>query len=161
MDYSEIRTINIPLTCALIAFQFMRSQGLKGLEGMALFVGRKEKAVFQVTESIIPLQQSIHGDLGLGYFVEDEELYRINKWLYEKKLSLISQIHSHPREAYHSNTDDEYALVTKVGGFSIVVPNFASDPIEVDNWEVYQLQKGRQWARLDQHKRLTTFKIIR
>jgi len=45
--------------------------------------------------------------------------------LRENRLSLVAQVHSHPREAFHSWADDKYAIVRHVGALSIVVPDFA------------------------------------
>jgi hypothetical protein len=56
--------------------------------------------------------------------VDGDALHRLNKDLYERSEVLAIQVHTHPTDAYHSDTDDTYPIVTQVGGLSIVVPDF-------------------------------------
>ena len=39
---------------------------------------------------------------------------------------LLVQLHTHPRQAFHSLADDQLALPRHTGALSIVIPNFAS-----------------------------------
>jgi hypothetical protein len=77
-----------------------------------------------------------------------EELHRINVWLYRQKLALIAQIHSHPGRAYHSSTDDGYAIATTVGCLSLVVPDFARAPFDLRNVASYRLDGRGVWRAL-------------
>jgi hypothetical protein len=61
---------------------------------------------------------------GLCVRVEGDELHRLNVWLFEHSENLAVQVHSHPTEAYHSETDNTYPIVTVRGGLSLVVPDF-------------------------------------
>jgi hypothetical protein len=63
-------------------------------------------------------------------------------------LALIAQIHSHPGRAYHSSTDDQYAVATTVGCLSLVVPNFATAPFAVDRVASYRLDASGTWRSL-------------
>ncbi|WP_316213766.1 MULTISPECIES: hypothetical protein [unclassified Bradyrhizobium] len=45
--------------------------------------------------------------------------------LRSQKLALAAQVHSHPKLAFHSETDDKWAIVRHEGALSIVVPHFA------------------------------------
>jgi hypothetical protein len=38
---------------------------------------------------------------------------------------LLAQVHTHPGRAFHSWTDDEWAIADSAGFFSVVVPCFA------------------------------------
>ena len=42
--------------------------------------------------------------------------FRVNRTFYEQGLTLAGQVHSHPADAYHSDTDDAYPLMTLIGG---------------------------------------------
>jgi len=75
-------------------------------------------------------------------------LHRINVLLHKNNLRIIAQIHSHPNEAYHSEADDASPIVATIGGVSIVVPRFAADPINLENWAIYRLSPDKRWEQL-------------
>jgi hypothetical protein len=112
---------------------------------MALWAGELDAAVFHVRAVIIPQQQGHRTDHGLAVSVPGEELHRINMWLRAQRLRLIAQIHSHPTAAYHSETDDRYAIVTALGSFSLVVPDFAVRPFALDDCAAYRLSRRPWW----------------
>ena len=146
--FQEITKIIIPYECIQKAYELMRYAGKKRVEGVALFAGFEKDNVFWITQTIIPKQTAYSLEFGLLYAVDADELHRINVWLYENNLSIIAQIHSHPNEAYHSETDDAYPIVATKGGISIVVPRFAVDPIDIKNWAVYRLSSKNSWVEL-------------
>jgi len=125
----------------------MRSAGKQGLEGVALWAGRLDGPGFRVSKTIIPKQTALGLSSGLLYLVDGDELHRLNVELYRERLTLIAQLHSHPGEAYHSDTDDEFPIATTEGSLSIVVPNFARGPLDPSSWAVYRLQP-EGWIRL-------------
>jgi proteasome lid subunit RPN8/RPN11 len=146
--FQEIYRIIIPPKCIQKAYELLRYAGENRVEGVALFAGFEKNNEFYVSQTIIPKQTSYRLELGLLYAVDGDELHRINVWLYENNLSIIAQIHSHPNEAYHSETDDSYPIVATKGGISIVVPRFAIDPIDIKNWAVYRLSSENCWVEL-------------
>ena len=84
----------------------------------------------------MPRQTAYRLSEGLCVRVEGPELHRLNIWLYEHHELLAVQVHAHPTDAYHSETDDTYPIVTTRGGLSLVVqspqkytrsPRFAVD----------------------------------
>ena len=147
--FQEIYRIIIPPKCIQKAYEHLRYAGENRVEGVALFAGFEKNNEFYVSQTIIPKQTSYRLELGLLYAVDGDELHKINVWLYENNLSIIAQIHSHPNEAYHSNTDDTYPIVATKGGISIVVPRFAIDPIDIKNWAVYRLSSENCWVELN------------
>jgi len=94
-----------------------------------------------------PDQRAITSESGVGYFVSGETLFQLNRALADTGLRLIAQVHSHPGEAYHSEADDRYAIVTVDGGFSLVVPDFGEAPADPSSWAVYRLVEG-DWQEL-------------
>ncbi len=117
----------------------LRQMGRKGLEGLALWVGQANGATFTVKGALIPRQTGSSSDHGLLVQVDGDELHRINVELYKREWRVIAQIHSHPGAAYHSSTDDRYAIATTLGAFSIVVPDFAEGPFRVSEFATYRL----------------------
>ena len=71
----------------------------------------------------------------------------MNVWLFENDLRLIAQVHTHPTEAYHSETDDAFPIVTTEGALSLVIPNFANGPANLTQYACYRLRRGH-WVEL-------------
>jgi hypothetical protein len=145
---SGVINISVPKSAAVETMAHLRTVGKQGLEGVALWAGKHTADSFTVECAIIPRQKAFRSEHGLLYTVGSEELHQINVWLYENRMTLVAQIHSHPGAAYHSDTDDLYPIVTTVGALSLVVPDFASAPFELDNCAVYRLFSGRGWVEL-------------
>jgi len=125
----------------------LRTFGRRGNEGFALWVGEITENAAHIGECLVPTQSSIQSEDGVGYFIDSSTLFQLNRYLSDRRLRLIAQVHSHPTEAYHSSTDDAYAVVTTEGGFSLVVPYFARAPASIPTWAVYRLRQGR-WTAL-------------
>lgn len=147
----HINRINIPKSCINTVYDHLRAMGTSRLEGVALLAGYEDDhGNFQVEATIVPEQESKNMEDGLLYSVSGDELHRINVWLYQNKLTLITQVHSHPGVAYHSDTDDAFPIVAFEGGVSIVIPDFGFGPASPTQWAVYRLQAEGNWVKLDQ-----------
>lgn len=158
MDLQSIQKVRVQSSELASAYRHFRLKGQQRLEGVALWVGKFEDHDFVVTHTVVPLQKGISSDSGLLYVVGEAELRRLNCWLYENQLRLVAQLHSHPGRAYHSKTDDDYPIMTTLGGFSIVVPNFAAGIPALENCAIYRLVE-RQWVELTEEEVAETFKI--
>jgi hypothetical protein len=145
VSLTQIESVLLPLSVATVTHRHLHATGLKGLEGMALWTGIQEGSVFHIREAVIPKQEGIRSDHGLAVMVSAPELHRINLHLYKNGLRLLAQIHSHPTEAYHSAMDDEYAIATALGAFSLVVPDFARQPFSIAQCATYRLTKRSWW----------------
>ena len=121
--------------------------GTRRLEGLVLWLGDVEQDQARVTRAFVPEQHAISSETGYGYFVEGEALFELNRALARTGLRLIAQVHSHPMDAYHSDADDRYAIVTAEGGLSLVVPFFGQAPANPSRWAVYRLMNG-EWQEL-------------
>ena len=56
-------------------------------------------------------------------------------------------MHSHPSDAYHSETDDAYPIATLEGSLSIVLPFFGRDGWESRDIAAYRLEQNR-WIEM-------------
>lgn len=139
----------------------MREFGSHGWELLVLWLGRIEpmEGTARVVQAFVPKQKPITGEDGVGYFVGGETLFQLNRDLSETGLRLIAQVHSHPREAYHSEADDRYAIVTAEGGLSLVVPNFGNAPADPASWAVYRLQ-GSDWREMGPKEVGSLFDVV-
>lgn len=113
---------------------------------MLLWAGQADGSIFCVTTLIVPQQRGLRTPDGVCVVVDGDELHRINVHLFKNKLRLIAQIHSHPTEAYHSDTDDAYAIATTIGCFSLVIPDFARDNFSFKKCAIYRLSELGRWS---------------
>lgn len=143
----EVRRLDVSPDIMRTTWASLRQYGERELEGFVLWLGRIEGRTATIELAFTPPQSSISGEDGVGYFVTSETLFRLNQELHRTRLRLIAQVHSHPREAYHSRTDDLYAVVTAEGGLSVVVPDFAFGEPDLATCAVYRLSRG-QWMPL-------------
>jgi hypothetical protein len=102
----------------------LRAAGRDGYELFVLWSGEEEGSCFRVRTAHVPKQISFRRKGGLSVRVEGEALHKLNVWLFEHEETLGAQVHAHPTDAYHSETDDTFPIVTVLGGLSIVVPDF-------------------------------------
>ncbi len=144
---SDIHSVLVPKELALRAHAHLQAVGEAHMEGFALWAGIPTGETFQVLETIIPTQSGLWMENGVCVTVTADELHRINMWLYEHGMTLIAQLHSHPGEAYHSETDDAFPIATTLGSLSLVIPNFARDPFALDLCAIYRLST-RGWIRM-------------
>ncbi len=127
---------------------FLQAQGRFGHEGVVLWPARLEDHACVVSEPIIPKQ--ITGPL--SYRIPNDETFRIVRQVSERGQVIPIQVHSHPREAFHSLVDDELAFVQHENAISIVVPNFGavSSAQLRDGAKFYRLRPVNEWIEMTQ-----------
>jgi hypothetical protein len=126
----------------------LRAAGRDGCELFVLWTGRLREDTFIVEHCYVPAQRSFRMRRGLCVRVDADELHKLNRWLFDNGQTLAVQIHTHPKDAYHSETDDTYPIVTTLGGLSIVIPDFCRGGLSSPKAAVYRLTKGG-WEELD------------
>jgi proteasome lid subunit RPN8/RPN11 len=144
---SDVQRFIISSSVVHETLQSLRRFGARRLECLVLWLGKVDGERASVVRALTPEQESISSEDGVGYFVSGQTLFLLNRALSETGLRLVAQVHSHPTEAYHSSTDDRYAIVTADGGLSLVVPDFGNAPPDPVCWAVYRLAQG-QWIEL-------------
>jgi hypothetical protein len=134
----------------------LREAGRAGNEAFVLWGGRTSSPdVFEFTHSYLPRQTATRTSRGLLVVVDGAELFRVNREFYRHGLTLAGQIHSHPTDAYHSDTDDTYPLITLKGGLSGVVPDFAEDgERRLADWAWYRLAGAGDWSPIGHETRI-------
>jgi hypothetical protein len=130
------------------------------MEGFALWAGVQSESTFSVQANIIPAQTGHQLEGGVCVSVGPEELHRINVWLFQNSMSLIGQIHTHPTDAYHSDTDDAYPIATTLGSISLVIPYFARQPFALARCAVYRLLLGRGWVEMTPQEAAALIHIV-
>lgn len=154
-DLSSVTTFVVPRSVIQRGHRHLRDLGRQGFESFVLWVGERERDSFRVRDVVVPEQTGHRTAAGVGVTVFGEALHRLNVYLFEHGWTLAAQLHSHPDEAYHSVTDDTYAIATQLGSLSIVVPDFAVRPFSIERSAIYRLQ-ANGWTPLevDEAKRL-------
>lgn len=148
---ADLVRLVVPVTLAEESQELLRESGKHEFEALVLWAGRArtgEAGVFDVELVLMPRQYAMRTDDGVAVMVEGDALFDMNVALNERGLRLLAQLHSHPGDAYHSETDDRYSVVTARGGLSLVVPDFARGGFSLERCAVYQLREGGEWIEL-------------
>jgi hypothetical protein len=79
-----------------------------------------------------------------GYEIETAWLTEYWFRLARERRSIRAQVHTHPGSAFHSTTDDHWPVVSQPGFISIVIPEFATGPVSLeDAWVGFVDADGR------------------
>jgi hypothetical protein len=154
---SQVREFKVPVPVLDRTLEVLADAGRKQLEAFVVWGGilYGDGAGLRFTSALVPEQKSMTTAHGLMVVVPGESLFVVNKALYERGEILAGQVHSHPTEAYHSDTDDHYPLVTLLGAISLVIPDFAkAGRTGRQRWAWYRLQGPGRWAPIDSHTRI-------
>lgn len=132
----------VPEPIILATDAALRAAGADGLELFVLWTGHVILDSFTVVQRHVPKQHSYRSAEGCSVRVDAPALHELNVWLYQHGQTLGVQVHSHPSEAYHSDTDDTYPIVTTEGGVSLVVADFGRDGLRAATTVMYRLEHG-------------------
>lgn len=141
MTLRGVRRFRIQASALCETEEAIRAAGQRGYESFVLWSGTRDDDTFTVAKVHIPEQTSYKLDAGLCVRVDGSELHRLNVWLYEAQQVIGVQVHSHPEDAYHSETDDTYPMATLDGSLSIVLPFFGRDGWASSDIAAYRLEQ--------------------
>lgn len=115
--------------------------------------GRCECVVYwtgprDVSSKVDGWEHPAHRRSPYGYQIEDAWLTAYWFRLAKENRSIRAQIHTHPGEAFHSATDDQWPVVSTVGFISLVVPNFARGSIALSDIWTGVLGKDGTWKHV-------------
>lgn len=128
---------------------FLLARGAKGFEAVVVWLGHVvDDTTGEVVDAYAPEQVGRRSEYGVSVEVTQDGLTRLITALPEG-MFVLCRVHSHPGEAYHSDTDDVNMLISHNGAISIVVPDFARDPIDLERCSVNELRHGSGWRELD------------
>lgn len=130
--------------------QVLQQAGRSGSEAFVVWGGVVEGGTVRFTSCITPVQQPAATTRGLLVSVAGKALFEINQTLYRRGELLAGQVHSHPTDAFHSDTDDHFPLATTLGALSVVIPDFARHGIgSLSRWAFYRLAGTGLWNPLN------------
>ncbi|MDI5925217.1 hypothetical protein QBK93_11070 [Rhizobium leguminosarum] len=64
----------------------------------------------------------------------------------ERGLTVVADVHTHPRGAGQSKSDKTNPMVARAGHVAFIVPNFSQPPVEMSDVGIYQYCGEHQWA---------------
>lgn len=135
---ADVETFEVPANVAAYTEKNLRRAGRKGFESFVFWTGQIAGSRFEVRHGHVPRQTARRSRSGLSVHVDGDALHKLNVWLYENQETLGAQVHAHPTDAYHSETDDTFPIVTTLGGLSLVVPDFCRAAL-LDHSAAYRL----------------------
>jgi proteasome lid subunit RPN8/RPN11 len=127
--------------------EILQQGGARNCETVVLWPGTKNEV-----EEVYRPEQIVDVD----YFrLPAESVRNLMRHLRHTRRRILAQVHSHPGEAYHSEADDEWAIVRHEGALSLVIPTFAgqtrNETFLIDA-AVYRLNATDKWERVDAEK---------
>ena len=137
--FNSIRQFLVPSDICDETDRALRNAGLGQNEHFVLWSGVIDEDRFLARTFHSPRQTAYRLESGLCVRIEADELNRLNRWLYAHQERLAVQIHSHPTEAFHSETDDAFPMGTTLGGLSLVVPDFCRYGVRGPDTALYRL----------------------
>lgn len=162
IDYTKINNVTVNSQLLKEIYKIMMNFGNENKEVFIMLLGKFEgPSSFVINNYIIPNQIHYETFSGIGVYIPPEEINEMNRVIFESKLYPIGQIHSHPQEAYHSLADDDMAMITSFGQFSIVVPYFGyKEDMSIADFAIYRLKKNGEWKSINNKNKKKIFKVI-
>ena len=140
--------------------EFLSERGERGVEGVVLWLGEiVDDDTGSVIAAYVPEQITHRSELGVAVEVTKEGLTRLITGLPDGVFVLI-RVHSHPTDAFHSDLDDDNMLISHANAISIVVPDFAREPIVLERCSVNELRHDAGWVELDPDEVRGRFRVV-
>jgi hypothetical protein len=127
----------------------LKDGGRNGSECVVLWLGVRNQEEISVQEAYRPLQIA-EPDM---FRIPPEGMDALKATLRLRRLMVAAQVHSHPKEAFHSFADDRWAIVRHEGALSLVLPGFAlrATPTSfLDGAKVYRLSARNAWSEISE-----------
>ena len=139
---------------------FLLARGLKGVEAVVVWIGIiVDDTTGEIIDAYAPEQIARRSEDGVSVEVTQKGLTQLITSLADGTF-VLCRVHSHPGEAYHSDLDDLNMLISHEGAISIVVPDFAYEPIEFARCSVNELVHGQGWRELAPPEVNERFKVV-
>ena len=138
---ARVRAFRIDQAVIDFTVRFLVKVGRRGFEGLVLWGGRltPDGEYVEVVLAVAPRQKATRGEEGVLVAVDGDELFRVNADFYGRGLLLCAQVHSHPGQAYHSDTDDAFAIYSRI----VKESSRADSRYRRDNREWIQIAKTK------------------
>lgn len=137
----------------------LQAVGRTGAECVVLWLGKRSAGSITVETVWKPEQQS-----GRDFFtIPETAMEKLFGELRSDRMMIAAQVHTHPRRAFHSQADDEWAIVRHTGALSLVVPHFGlrtrAESFKMDT-AVFKLSDQNVWQEIPEHRKDDFYRIF-
>ena len=150
----------VPDTILQDTLRRLRKIGYGYNEGIAYWVGILDKDVATITRAIFADNYTDFQNWTYHAFVPLSVAFKIEEEIRSKNEILFAQIHTHPRDAFHSFVDDMHPISHRIGFVSIVVPNFARNVTSLSECAVLEYLGEARWDELSAKKIADKFIVM-
>ena len=116
----------------------MSAEIARGHEGIAYLLGQTNGSTTVIIGAVRPESRTTRG----SFDVSSLAMARIVRKATDTGLQVAGQIHTHPREAFHSDGDIDGARIAYDGYVSIVVPDYGRLLPSLDGAAIYFYRSG-------------------
>ena len=141
--------IECPARLVGSTLQSLRRVGLTRRESVVLWLGHRDPKQITVNVVYRPIQTST-SDM---FHIPAEGMKTLHNKLRRNRCMVAAQIHSHPGRAFHSKTDDRWAIIRHEGALSIVLPDYALRTrvtTFIEHAMVYRFTHDGIWTHIQQ-----------
>jgi hypothetical protein len=124
-------------------FQHFRTCGRGRSECQVLWVSSWAEP--DIITRVVHPKHSAH--LG-GFVLDDHWLSDFWMELGDTDSGIRFQVHTHPGEAFHSKTDDDFPIIHKPGFLSLVIPNFGLGSVDLNDAYLTEIQAHGGWREV-------------
>lgn len=147
MECLEKNDVKVPKNLVYSTLEEIQKAGMNRQERLVLWLGKNTSSDKVITEIFIPQQIS-----DVDYFhLSSESMKNTLRYLRERRLKIIMQVHSHPADAFHSAADSRWAIIRHEGALSLVIPYFGFKTNENNFFEgaaLFRLSKNNIWLQI-------------
>lgn len=126
---------------------YLQEAGAYFHECVVLWLGRPSAEGIDVVSVYRP-QQRAAADM---FHIPPDSMAALRATMRRGRVMVAAQVHSHPREAFHSLADDRWAIVRHVGALSLVVPEFGAHMSVgkfLERTKVFRFSPAAQWREV-------------
>ena len=146
-----------PETILIRTLQILKAAGRSKKERGVLWLADLTKPGV-VVEAYEPAQKTSK----VLFWLPPESMRKLMGHLKEAKRMIVAQIHSHPAQAFHSETDDNHSVIGHAGALSVVIPYFAKG-INSENFTessaFFYLLRSGEWTEASEEMIQKNLKI--
>lgn len=146
---ASIRRLDIPASVFRQTLDRLSGSGRAASESLAYWSGTIRRGRVGAVRSAIFADEYDgfasspgHASVTLGAAL------RIGAEVHRRGEVLFAQIHTHPREAFHSRIDDARPISHRLGFFSLVIPRFGAGVDSIAQCRAYEHRGGGAWKGL-------------
>lgn len=133
--------------------------GAEQMEAIVVWIGTIENDTrAQIVAAVRPGQIAYRSSTGCAVEVPQDALTELISVLPIGHV-VLARLHTHPGEAYHSEVDDRNMLIAHRGAISIVVPDFARRPLDLNACSINELHPDGRWVELSRRDVADRFEV--